>query len=350
MIRATCSLIAAATMSTIGSATAAAHTNPPGIAVSTGSLPGAKDEATGVACTPDGPCIASDFSGQFYILSGPHVAPIGAVGFDAYGLSCPTRTFCAIATDDAVVILSAAGSRAYPLQFEQGFKTHWQSVSCVSPTFCMVGGGVLGGSQGSAGVVSSWNGVAWSPVQVVLAAVPTNPTVLWSLSCSAPTACVAADSNKRVVQWNGKEWFSPKAFGTGGIDSFSASCTTKSFCLAVGGRSSRTLTWNGRSWRKRATGVVHSNDGNGFVSCLSSSDCVAAFDDGALQQWNGDRWGNAIQPSTGDQNGIQGLACSTAGFCEAVTIGDHFVYIYDPRKPPHLPILCGLGSCQKSST
>jgi hypothetical protein len=95
---------------------------------------------------------------------------------------------------------------------------------------------------------------------------------------------------------------------------------------------------------------VSSNDGWGYLSCLSSSDCIAAFDDGAAQQWNGHHWGNVIGPSYGDRDGIQSIACSTAVFCEAVTIGDHFVYIYDPRKPPHLPVLCGLGSCQKSTT
>ena len=349
IIRAVCSLIGVASVSTLDSVPAGARSAPSEIAFSVHSLPGAKDQATGVACTPDGPCIALDFSGQLYALSGPHVEPIGAVGFDTYGISCPTRTFCVVVGDDTVLILSATGSRIYTLQYEPEWKTHWQSVSCSSPTFCMIGGGVHAGSSGSAGVVASWNGLSWSPVQVVLPAVKANPTVIWSLSCSSPTLCIAADSNRRVVQWNGRKWTSPGRFGEGSFDSFSASCTSDSFCLALGATSTRTLTWNGRSWRERASGEVYSNDGSGFVSCLSSSDCVAAMDNGAAEKWNGHGWGNATPPSSSEQDGIQGLACSSAGFCEAVTSGDHFVYMYDPHKPPHLPILCGLGSCQKTT-
>lgn len=337
------------TLSMGTASSASARASQPELAYSIGSLPGASDQATGVTCTPEGPCVAIDYSGQFFVLSGPHAELVGSFGTATFAISCPTRTFCAAVGDDGALIISATGSRGYPLEYGRGSNTHWQSISCTSSTFCMAGGGLIGGAQDGAGVVARWNGAVWSPVKVVLPDLPEQfKTQISSMSCGGPTLCVGADGDDRVVQWNGKAWFQPSAL-TGDFDSFSASCTLKGFCLAAGGSGGETFTWTGHSWRSQGSSQLSSPYGNGFVSCLAPNNCLAVTSNGFAQQWDSEGWGSFAQLYANQHDGIQGLACSTAGFCEAVTSGDHFIYIHNPRQSPRLPVLCGQLSCQKAT-
>jgi len=284
-------------------------------------------------------------------LSGPHVESIGSLGVPTFGISCPTRTFCAAVSDDGAVILNATtGAKGYPLAYQHAITTHWQSVSCSSPTFCMAGGGLVGGPQDGAGVVASWNGFGWSVVHVVLPDIPSEfKTQISSMSCTGPTFCIAGDQDERVLQWNGKRWFSPQAFD-GGLDSFSASCPSPSFCLSPGTFSNSTFAWDGRSWQLSDPSALSSTFGFVFVSCLSRTNCVGLSNVGTAQRWNGRVWGKVTQLFSDRSDGVQGIACSSAGFCEAVTSGDHFIDIYNPHKPPRLPVLCGSLVCKATTT
>jgi hypothetical protein len=349
-VAALCSFAALTIMSSLVCVPVGADGAPPGLAFSIDSLPAVKDQATSVTCTPNGPCVAIDYSGQFYLLNGPHVESIGAAGISTFGISCPTRTFCAVVGDDAALVISAAGSRTYPLQFGQGSNTHWQSLSCSSPTFCVAGGGVIGGPKDGAGVVASWNGSGWSRVHVVLPDLPgESKTQISSVSCTGLTFCIAADQDQRVLQWNGKKWLPARAFDDG-VDSFTASCTSRSFCLAAGSSSSGTLTWNGRSWHNSDATDLSSTYGFVYVGCVSRSDCVGVSNAGSAQWWNGHAWSKATQLYSDRSDGIQGLACSSAGFCEAITSGDHFIYLYNPNQPPTLSVLCGTLACKPTTT
>jgi hypothetical protein len=318
-----------------------------GLKSSVGDLPGATDQATGVSCVPGGPCIAVDYSGQFYALSGNHVAALGAVGIPTFGISCTTQSFCAVVSDDAVAILRATRITGYPLLYSPQSNTHWQSISCPRPTFCMAGGGVIGGPQDGAGVVASWNGVAWSGVQVVLPDIPADPkTQISSMTCTSATFCVAGDQNERTLQWDGKNWSSPKGLKDLG-DSFAVSCTSRTFCLAFGSVTNATLTWNGRSWRYRDFDGI--ND-YGVVSCRSPVNCVAVDGVGQAQRWNANGWEQVATVEQVPQDFVQAISCSSDGFCEAVTSMDRFIYLYDPHAPPRLPILCTSFDCKPTKT
>jgi hypothetical protein len=91
---------------------------------------------------PDGPCVAVDYSGQIFVLSGSHAVAAGNVGASTFGVSCPTRAFCVMVSDDGVVAMQPDGVRSYPLAFGKGSVAHWASVSCASPIFCIAGGGL----------------------------------------------------------------------------------------------------------------------------------------------------------------------------------------------------------------
>ena len=291
---------------------AGAHTARPDLASAVATLPGAEDQATGVSCMPNGPCIAVDYSGQVYILSGSHVEAAGDIGVVTFGVSCPTRTFCAMVSEGAAVVLRPSGATEYPLQYGNGSNTHWQSISCSSPSFCMVGGGLIGGTEDGSGVVASWNGATWSPVQVVLPDIPYDfKTQISSMSCAGPTLCVAADEEQRVLQWNGTKWTAP--FALNGFGTIAASCSSKRFCLALALSSYSVWTWNGESWLPSEISDLRSSFGSPFISCLSSSDCVGVTNVGAAQRWTGRGWGRAKRLYSDRTNGIQGLACSSSG-------------------------------------
>jgi hypothetical protein len=317
-----------------------------GLSSSLGALPGAKDQATGISCMPDGPCVAVDYSGQVYELSGSHVAALGTLGFAAFGVSCPTRNMCVVVSDDAVAVMRTSGVVAYRLAYSPQSYTHWQSISCPSPTFCMAGGGIIGGPRDGAGVVASWNGFAWSGVHVVLPDIPNeNKTQISSMSCTGPHFCVAADQNERIVQWNGTRWFSPGSLKIAG-DSFTVSCTSQTFCLALGSVVNTAYTWNGHTWVAQTFDAI--ND-YGVVSCQSPVNCVAVDEVGQAQRWGVHGWAQVATVETVFQDFVQGISCSSAGFCEAVTAKDHFIYLHDPRKPPRLPVLCVTFGCRRTT-
>lgn len=317
-----------------------------GLASSLGALPGAKDPAGGVSCMPDGPCIAVDYSGQVYELSGDHVVRLGTLGFSTFAVSCPTQAMCAVASNDAVVIIRPTGLVVYPLRYSPQGTTEWQSISCPTTSFCMAGGELFDGPQDGAGVVASWHGVAWSPVHVVLPDIPgEDKTQITSMSCTSPTFCVGADQNERVVQWDGARWSSPESLKIAG-DSFAVSCTSRDFCLALGSTANAAYTWNGHQWISEDFDGI--ND-YGVVSCQSPVNCVGVDQVGQAQRWGIHGWEQVATVETVRQDIVQGISCSSAGFCEAVTAQDHFIYLHDPNHPPRLPVLCVTFGCRRTT-
>lgn len=329
----------------------AAKAMPPRFDYSMGNLPGAAGQATGVSCPPQGACIAVDQSGEIFELSGAHALRLGATahglsGFGLFSVSCPTRTFCVAGSDNAVLRFSPTGVFEYPLSFSADSRVHWQSMSCSSPSFCMAGGGITGGPQNGAGVVASWNGVAWSRVRVVLPDIPTwNLTQISSMSCTSPSFCLAADQNERTLRWNGKAWLTRHLKDdTGHIESFTFACASEASCLALGSYGSGLLSWNGKAWQPIPSPRL-TQDGFGLVACISTVECAAADEIGHAAWSSGQWWSvtKTIDPDNTDF--IQGLSCSRAGFCEAVTSKDHFFYLYDPKHPP-TSVPCSLSGCE----
>jgi hypothetical protein len=300
-----------------------------------------------VSCIPQGPCIAVDYSGQVFALSGGHVASLGEFGVSTYGISCPAPRFCVAVSDDGVLVVRRRVI-GYPLTYSPESNTHWQSISCPTETFCMAGGGVIGGRKDGAGVVASWNGRSWSPVRVVVPDIPAEAkTQISSMSCTSATFCVAADQNERTLRWNGRTWSLIQSLDVLG-DSFHVSCTSRNFCLAIGTVTNATLTWNGRTWGYR--GIDGINDGSEVVSCRSAVDCVALDASGFAQRRDVNGWRNLATIGGLKPDVPQAISCSPSGFCEAVTAQDHFVYLYDPRRPPVLPVLCTTLGCRVATT
>ncbi len=210
-------------------------------------------------------------------------------------------------------------------------------VSCTSSTFCMAVGS-NGVTSGADTLVESWDGSTWT---VVPSPNADNVNGLISVSCSGPTFCMAVGNSSAtsisnvqnlVESWDGSSWSiipgPPASDGTPN----SVACTSPSFCLAVGdqqtgGTASQIYaqsfaeTWDGSSWT-----IISSPDPDPLtnvfasVSCLTSTNCVAAGYQGNLQlfaeSWNGTVWSAA--PGPGSYSGR--VSCSASPtFCMVIS-------------------------------
>lgn len=121
---------------------------------------------------------------------------------------------------------------------------------------------------------------------------------------------------------------------TNGRDLQSVSCTSTTFCMAVGSGGtgdSATLTesWNGSAWS------VVPSPSPGFpsrlnsVSCVSSTDCVAvgiyvdsaAVPEGLAETWNGTNWSLVSTPNLNDAVNLASVSCVTSSPISCVAVG-----------------------------
>jgi hypothetical protein len=120
------------------------------------------------------------------------------------------------------------------------------------------------------------------------------------VSCTAPTACTAVGyfwrdragtaSSTLAVRWDGRRWSvestptpnTPEPIGESGARLFDVSCTSSTFCMAVGDDSEEnsvglTELWNGERWSIRAVASPPGAVGGSLsdISCTSSTACTA---------------------------------------------------------------------------
>jgi hypothetical protein len=95
----------------------------------------------------------------------------------------------------------------------------------------------------------------------------------------------------------------------------SVSCTSSSFCVAVGyagGDAGSAVIYNGSTWSEAS--VVDTSDGLSSVSCVSSSFCMAMDGSGGALTYNGSTW-SAPTPTGTD---LTKVSCVSSSFCVAV--------------------------------
>lgn len=203
----------------------------------------------------------------------------------------------------------------------------FDSVSCTSPTFCLVVGYL---------VTLRWNGTAWHSVR--------SPDMFTnSVWCTRPHFCLASGYGPHqrpvVGDWNGKTWtttvlLTPAGNRKGAIDDIS--CTSVAACSAVGsyyptpGSSYLALAegWDGTTWSvEQAVNPVGNSSVLESVSCLSSTACTAvgSYVNASGQSrtlgevWNGSSW--TLQPTrtpSGNGSSLAGVSCNTSTACDAV--------------------------------
>jgi hypothetical protein len=139
-----------------------------------------------------------------------------------------------------------------------------------------------------------------------------------SVSCTSRQFCLASDITGRILTFNGRSWSGPTHIVGENDVLGSLSCTSGSFCAAVGGGEELTLRgkrWTGHKVNGGEGGAVMS------VSCVSSTFCAAADYGGTVNTFAGSTWGSPVTLNSGIF-GVTAVSCGTPTSCLAVgTLG-----------------------------
>jgi hypothetical protein len=204
-------------------------------------------------------------------------------------------------------------------------------VSCSTATACLAVG--VSAASGENTLSEQWNGTTMS----VVSSPPSgsNPTVeLNGISCTSASFCIAVgrifkSGGDQILteKWNGTKWtqltspsMGPDAF----VDVYGVSCKSTTFCMAVGWFTDEpsealAMKWNGSSW----TVETVPNDGDTednileSVSCATTTFCIAVGNGPGqlIDRWNGSVW---TIVSTTANFGLEGVRCRSTTFCMAV--------------------------------
>jgi hypothetical protein len=281
--------------------------------------------------------------------------PSGGKNSYLNGISCQTITACK-------AVGTFSGSAGRPPLAESLSGTTWAAqeptrpgvpesvlldISCPSSSWCMAVG-VNRGSTGERPLAEVWNGSSWT-----VQAPPTPSGVegqLTGVSCRSAEWCMATGGTylgaevMYLAHWNGKEWTAQNAPAPvgGSKDRFSTSisCSSTSFCVAVGTFTAGVqgaplaVRWNGTTWtaEEAPSGIAAEGEGElTSVSCFSASFCEATLAKGRAYpqtpewfgvEWNGSGWTKKSfpEPVTGEVRlaEVNGLSCYAAGLCLAI--------------------------------
>jgi hypothetical protein len=157
-----------------------------------------------------------------------------------------------------------------------------------------------------------------------------------TISCPDPTYCVALESTQDQdpsLIWSAGTWHTAPLVEPGGaLQLNSVSCSSESFCMAVGERSLGSgigsgvvgviEEWDGSAWSMVAN--PQSSGANVWlssVSCPSASNCFAAGQDntdgGLIDSWDGVSWTMAFNQQVVS---LSAVSCTNSTTC--VTVGD----------------------------
>jgi hypothetical protein len=263
-----------------------------------------------VSCPTSAFCAASDYYGNAFtyadgVWSSPAVVDPGGYWLDA--LSCTSASFCAAGDEDGNLLTFDGTAWTTPIHSDLEFVN---GLSCATATFCMAVGD---------GTVSTYDGAGWSPAE------PVDPGYFFTgVSCPSRTFCLAIDEGQNVTRaltWDGASWSAPKQIADGQIEAFSVQCPTTEFCMVAtsyGGYA----TYDKGVWSGFDTfpGYLFTRS----MSCTSPSFCVAVGD-ANRSLWNGTSWSfperidMAKPPHGGSAQdvGLTGVSCAATTFCAA---------------------------------
>lgn len=251
------------------------------------------------------------------------------------GVSCPTATFCeAVGDGSGGAVAENWNGSIWTLQSIPGLTGYLTAVSCASVSSCVAVG--EGGSGASGTISASWNGTAWTGLDI---ATPSAGADLNGISCVSSTFCQAVGDAYNshgtpfafAERWDGSAWALETVTGPAGAQYSvlsGVSCPSATVCEAVGYYENAAnayppmaQVWNGSVW---AGQTAPTNMGEHAVSCTSATSCesVGVLSTAAptTSLWNGSNW--AVQatpvPSGSTSARLLGVSCPTASVCEAV--------------------------------
>jgi hypothetical protein len=222
-----------------------------------------------------------------------------------------------------------------------GQMVNWNSLSCVSSTFCMAVGPTPPAETPPLPIESDiWDGSSWSTVTLP---VPSSTAVPTSVSCLTDSFCMAVGYGGSTTisfadEWTGSSWTAlPVEAPAGSMNSAltSVSCLSPTDCEAVGIQQPNTTLgdtpiatvaeeWNGSAWSLVPSENTGSEEGSflNSVSCVSPTNCLAVGTAGSplAEQWDGSAW--SIVSTSGLPIGsiLSAISCTAASMCVAVGV------------------------------
>lgn len=179
---------------------------------------------------------------------------------------------------------------------EGAFKAWLTGVECPSTSSCMaVGYRQMSGALPLEAISEQWDGTSWTLRPVPRRAGSTDGE-LFAVSCSSASFCIAVGSWGQGVegegslgypllqQWDGTTWHSvntPQPEAPGSVALGSVSCTSSTACTAVGtyesNHHSYAIRWNGTSWslQENPKNAEVVIGGTSDVDCVSSTKCLS---------------------------------------------------------------------------
>jgi len=221
-----------------------------------------------------------------------------AVQGSASPTGCIATTFCvavgdySVGANDQALIETRNESNWTMDASSAGQSGHLSGISCVTSRFCFAVGYVKTGAVNQT-LIEAWDGKGWAPTRSNSTS-NSQGNELLRISCTSTSFCMAVgkftDSNMvdqpLAEQWNGTKWDLAPPISTSPSEPNlldGVSCASATFCMAVGAHGGESLLktlveeWNGTTW----THVMAQNPGDGQhdllhrVSCTSTSFCMA---------------------------------------------------------------------------
>jgi hypothetical protein len=260
------------------------------------------------------------------------------------GVSCPSARFCEAVAENfnspGPTLAARWNGTAWAAQSvpspAAAAGTMLSGVSCTPAASCEAAGEYQASTTANhqKALAENWNGSAW---HLQHAAQPHGATdnSLSSVSCTSASFCEAVGSHtdsagnsaNLAEVWNGTSWAlqsiprQKSQFGPPSDRLLAVSCVSATFCEAVGSGAAggEALQWNGTSW------AMQQLPGMGSVapmslSCAAVAFCMAVGGAGRVDLWNGSSWsiGPNVTPFAQQGSAAEGVSCVSASFCEAV--------------------------------
>jgi hypothetical protein len=283
------------------------------------SLDVSAEDPDTISCPTTSFCLAVGYFGEVAIdRSGQWSSGPGVTGAVAPSLSCVSASFCVVAFQAE----SGSGSQARifngtrwsaPVTIDSGSAGPVSSLSCASTSLCF--------AADYGGRVIRYTGSGWGKPAALLPAGSTT-----SVSCSAPSACVATSETEWARYRSGK-WSAAEATGRG-IVVTAVSCVSAAYCVGIGfadnTNDGASTTFNGSTWSAPAVitsyGGVSGADGlvqsQQTFSCRSAKFCLAVDWNGVVHRFDGTSWHMAGKFSMPVYENSFVVSCATTSWCE----------------------------------
>jgi hypothetical protein len=314
--------------------------------------PGTGGTLNGVSCTSAHACtavgqanaqaLAERWDGTAWATQ-----PTPNLGGALFGVSCLTATSCTAVGDvpssPVTPLAEQWAGGAWSVTLNQG-RGILRGVSCTSASACTAAGFYLRffpnpGHQPPFQVADQTlaeqsNGTSWS-----VQSTPNEGTAfnnrLYSVSCTAPNACIAVGSLQTVgppfaLRWDGTAWSFQYLDG---YALYGVTCTSATACAAVGQLILGTPSvqrWDGTRWWQQTVPVPLGTKAATLygVSCPAATACTAVgnyttrsgVEQTLAEQWNGTTWSvvPTPNPAGATSSSLSGVSCPTANACTAV--------------------------------